>query len=179
MRIAIVSDIHGNLPALEAVLADIASLGVDFTVNLGDILSGPLWPRETVAWLAERAWPTIAGNHERQALAAAPSLQAGDGDDAYTAAKLGPAERAWLAALPACASRRPRLLLVGHEPDLGDLASALIGAPAGAITLRKSGLALLRCGAPGPDGAPPDRPRPLASLRLLLTPALLVGGGGA
>lgn len=85
----------------------------------------------------------------------------------------------WLAALPACASRRPRLLLVGHEPDLGDLASALIGAPAGAITLRKSGLALLRCGAPGPDAAPPDRPRPLASLRLLLTPSLLVGGGGA
>ncbi len=37
-----------------------------------------------------------------------------------------------------------RVLLVGHEPDLGLLASRLIGAPPGAITLRKAGLALLR-----------------------------------
>jgi predicted phosphodiesterase len=101
MRVALVSDIHGNRPALLAVAAMIEATGAELVLNLGDIASGPLWPRETVAWLAERAWPTIAGNHERQALAAAPSLQAGDGDDAYTAAKLGPAERAWLAALPA------------------------------------------------------------------------------
>ena len=90
----------------------------------------------------------------------------------------------WLAALPAGAGRRPRLLLVGHEPDLGELASALLGAPAGAITLRKSGLALLRCGAPSSasagDPAAPAAvgPRPLASLRLLLTPAVMVGGAG-
>ena len=49
MRIAVVSDIHGNLPALEAVLADIERSGVDLIVNLGDIVSGPLWPRETAA----------------------------------------------------------------------------------------------------------------------------------
>ena len=44
MRLAVISDIHGNLPALQAVLADIARQGVDQTVNLGDILSGPLLP---------------------------------------------------------------------------------------------------------------------------------------
>lgn len=44
MRLALISDIHGNLPALEAVLADIAAASVDATINLGDILSGPLWP---------------------------------------------------------------------------------------------------------------------------------------
>jgi predicted phosphodiesterase len=98
VRIALVSDIHGNLPALQAVAADIAAAGVDLVLNLGDIASGPLWPRETVAWLAERDWPTIAGNHERQALAATPGP--GD-DDAFTAAELGPAERGWLTALPA------------------------------------------------------------------------------
>jgi phosphohistidine phosphatase len=131
----------------------------------------------------------------------------------------------WLAVVPARSGQRPRLLLVGHEPDLGDLASALIGAPAGAITLRKSGLALLRCGGPAtasateaeaeaeaeadaqtetedaqtvngawagadaqaetkadaevPHNTPQRGPRRLASLRLLLTPALLVGGAEA
>lgn len=39
-RLAAISDIHGNLPALDAVLADIALQGVDGIVNLGDILSG-------------------------------------------------------------------------------------------------------------------------------------------
>jgi predicted phosphodiesterase len=101
VRIALVSDIHGNGPALQAVTADIAAARAELVLNLGDIASGPLWPRETVAWLAERSWPTIAGNHERQALAAAPGR--GD-DDAFTAAELGPAERAWLAALPATLS---------------------------------------------------------------------------
>ncbi|MFY9512154.1 MAG: metallophosphoesterase family protein [Rubrivivax sp.] len=46
-RWAAVSDIHGNLPALEAVIAD--APGVDGWLNLGDIVSGPLWPRETAA----------------------------------------------------------------------------------------------------------------------------------
>jgi predicted phosphodiesterase len=101
MGIALVSDIHGNLPALQAVAAAIAVEKVDAVLNLGDIASGPLWPRETVAWLAERGWPTIAGNHERQALAAAPGAE---DDDAHTAAALGAAERAWLAALPATLS---------------------------------------------------------------------------
>lgn len=101
MRVALVSDIHGNLPALQAVAAAIEAARADLVLNLGDIASGPLWPRETVAWLAGRGWPTIAGNHERQALAAAPGAGS---DDAFTAAELGPAERAWLAALPAALS---------------------------------------------------------------------------
>ena len=48
LRIAIVSDIHGNLPALEAVWAEIERAAPALVVNLGDIASGPLWPRETV-----------------------------------------------------------------------------------------------------------------------------------
>lgn len=115
LRVALVSDIHGNLPALQAVAADLAAERVACVLNLGDIASGPLWPRQTVQWLAERAWITVAGNHERQALAARPWAgprdadgasegKDGDGDDdAFAAAELGPAERAWLAALPATA----------------------------------------------------------------------------
>lgn len=47
MRIAVLSDVHGNLGALEAVLSDVAGQSVDVTVNLGDLLSGGLQPRET------------------------------------------------------------------------------------------------------------------------------------
>jgi hypothetical protein len=45
--IALISDIHGNLPALRAVVEDARLQGVNRFLNLGDILYGPLWPRET------------------------------------------------------------------------------------------------------------------------------------
>ena len=51
MRIALVSDIHGNLAALEAVAADIRRRGVDRVANLGDNVSDPLWPQETAQYL--------------------------------------------------------------------------------------------------------------------------------
>src|SRR3984885_2595770 len=104
-RIAVVSDIHGNLPALEAVWTEIERAAPALVVNLGDIASGPLWPQETVQWLMAHAaaeparWRTIAGNHERQALA--PDLARMGASDAYAARALGAPERAWLAALPA------------------------------------------------------------------------------
>ncbi|MES2937248.1 MAG: metallophosphoesterase family protein [Pseudomonadota bacterium] len=69
MKIAVLSDIHGNLPALQAVLEDAKRQSVDQVVNLGDILSGPLLPAETADFLMERPdIVTIAGNHERQLL---------------------------------------------------------------------------------------------------------------
>ena len=69
MKHAVISDIHSNLLALEAVLSDIARQGVDQTVNLSDILSGPLQPSETADLLMAQNFPTIRGNHERQLLA--------------------------------------------------------------------------------------------------------------
>lgn len=99
MRIAVVSDIHGNLPALEAVLGDIAASGVDVTVNLGDIVSGPLWPAQTAERLMALRLPTIRGNHERQLLEL-PVERMG-ASDAFAAARLSTAQRDWLAALPA------------------------------------------------------------------------------
>jgi predicted phosphodiesterase len=65
MRLAVISDIHGNLRALEAVLTDIKSRGVDATVNLGDCVTSPLWPRETFEALQSLALPTVRGNHDR------------------------------------------------------------------------------------------------------------------
>ncbi len=65
MRIAVISDIHGNLSALDAVLADIASRGADLTVNLGDCLSGPLDGAGTADRLMELDLPTVMGNHDQ------------------------------------------------------------------------------------------------------------------
>lgn len=98
MRIAAISDIHGNLPALDAVLSDIARSGADLTVNLGDIASGPLWPAETVQRLMALALPTIRGNHERQLLTL-PRARMGAAD-AHAAARLCAAQMAWLESLP-------------------------------------------------------------------------------
>jgi predicted phosphodiesterase len=65
MRIAVIADIHGNLPALEAVLADIQGRKVEQIINLGDCVSGPLWPREVCDLLMARDDLTIRGNHDR------------------------------------------------------------------------------------------------------------------
>jgi putative phosphoesterase len=99
MRIAAISDIHGNLTALDAVLADIKRRGVDMIVNLGDILSGPLLPRETAERLMDIDLPTIKGNHERQLLA---DDRNGMGPaDRFAADAITAPQRAWLTALPA------------------------------------------------------------------------------
>jgi predicted phosphodiesterase len=97
MRLAIVSDIHGNLPALQAVVADAGR--VDAWLNLGDTLAGPLWPAETADWLMRQGWPTIAGNHERQMLAADRSRMSAA--DRFAAERINATQRAWLGALPA------------------------------------------------------------------------------
>jgi Icc-related predicted phosphoesterase len=69
MRIAVVTDIHGNLAALEAVHRDIRRRGIDLIVNLGDSLSGPLLPRETAEFItvAEQALQRIAKLYEIEA----------------------------------------------------------------------------------------------------------------
>ena len=65
MRIAVISDVHGNLPALEAVLSDVRSRAPDLIVNLGDCVTSPLWPRETLELLDSLSLPTVRGNHDR------------------------------------------------------------------------------------------------------------------
>lgn len=97
--VALISDIHGNLPALEAVLADIERRAITAIVNLGDHVSGPLWPRETAALLMAREWPTIAGNHDRMVAHDEPGTHGPSDRFAYE--RLTPDQRAWLAALPA------------------------------------------------------------------------------
>ena len=112
--IAVLSDIHGNLPALEACHADALARGCTGFLNLGDIVSGPLWPRETADWLMPRDWPTIAGNHERQLLDADGS-DMGE-SDRFALGQLDRDHLAWLAALPADLQWREDVYLCHANP---------------------------------------------------------------
>ena len=61
MRLAFLSDIHSNLPALEAVLDDIASTGVDARYVLGDLVGYAPWPNEVLERLQVESIPTVMG----------------------------------------------------------------------------------------------------------------------
>jgi predicted phosphodiesterase len=65
VRYVLISDIHGNLPALEAVLADLDERGDGAAVyHLGDLVGYAPWPNEVVALLRERGIPGVAGNYD-------------------------------------------------------------------------------------------------------------------
>jgi predicted phosphodiesterase len=112
MRFAILSDIHGNLPALEAVLADIASQSVDQILIAGDLVAGCPYPRETVQLLRSLEQSSnsrcIRGNNETYILNfhrrtchpdMLTSLQWGATRWAFE--QLTPADLEWIANLPA------------------------------------------------------------------------------
>lgn len=64
-KIAIISDIHGNVWALEKVLKDIEYRNVDLIINLGDSLYGPLKPMETYKIIQSSNMVSISGNQDR------------------------------------------------------------------------------------------------------------------
>src|SRR5262245_19844331 len=113
MRVAIIADIHGNVDALEAVLHDLRARGADCIINLGDCVSGPLWPRETMELLQAlglrglglqgmdlqaAGLPTVRGNHDRW-VAQAPREKMGP-SDAFAHDRLTSAQRSALGNLP-------------------------------------------------------------------------------
>ena len=113
-RIAVISDIHGNLRALEAVLADIKHRGADTIINLGDSVTSPLWPRETWELLTSLSVPMLRGNHDRVLI--------GTSDDLTPAAKFARAaltcqQREALNALPAQLEIAPGILAVHGTPN--------------------------------------------------------------
>lgn len=118
MRIALVSDIHGNLPALQAVVRDIDRRGVDAVINLGDSLSGPLLPLETAQFLMAQDWEHLAGNHERQVLTLGPGRWGPE--DEFTHAQLTPEVLAWMATL-APSRRYSHELYLCHATPASDL----------------------------------------------------------
>ncbi|NVK35555.1 MAG: metallophosphoesterase family protein [Rhodobacteraceae bacterium] len=98
MKLAIVSDVHGNLPALKAVIADLKLESPDQVVNLGDCVSARLWPEETAQLLRHTGWLTIRGNHDRLVAGEGP-FEAGSADE-YCAPLLSKESKDWLINLP-------------------------------------------------------------------------------
>lgn len=64
VKIAVVADIHGNLPALAAVWADIKWQGVDEILCLGDVVGYYPWPNEVIEFIRERAITLVQGNYD-------------------------------------------------------------------------------------------------------------------
>lgn len=64
MKIALFSDIHANLPALEAFFVDVEKHSPDATYCLGDLVGYNIWPNEVVNEIRKRRIPTIAGNYD-------------------------------------------------------------------------------------------------------------------
>lgn len=118
MRIAVLSDIHGNLPALEAVLAAIKPY--DAIWQLGDIVGYGPQPDEVVARLADENATGVRGNHDAAAIGELDTDSFND--DArtaveWTAERIEPRTREWLAALPERSVEEPFTLVHGSPRD--------------------------------------------------------------
>lgn len=105
--LALLSDIHGNLPALEAVVADVCARRPDAVYVLGDIVHGCVWSPEVMDLLLARGWPMLIGNHDDAVLQlGAPRMEARYADQKryaglwWTRARLTTVHLARLAALP-------------------------------------------------------------------------------
>ena len=64
LRIAFIADIHANLPALEAVVADLRTQAPDAVFHLGDLVNRCPWPGEVVDLIVAAGWAGIYGNHD-------------------------------------------------------------------------------------------------------------------
>src|SRR5690606_18662803 len=114
MRVAVISDVHGNALALEAVLADIARHDVEKILNLGDHFAGPIAPRRTMDILAGLDMVAITGNTDRY-------LMEGDhGDldesDSWIVEQVRGEPMAWLRTLPATAVYGDAIFLSHGSP---------------------------------------------------------------
>src|SRR5215831_2977947 len=104
MRIAVISDIHGNCVALDAVLADVRQRSVDEMVCLGDAIQGGAQPAETVARLRELGCPVVMGNADAWLLTGVETspnetiTERGRVTREWSLAHLSPEDRAFIAA---------------------------------------------------------------------------------
>ncbi len=107
MRLAILADIHGNLPALEAVLATLEQIQPDFVAVNGDLINGVPFSAEVVDRLRATDWAIVRGNHEFYLLDHGTERAVAGSDDAerwgqlhWLLAHITPEQSAFLAMLP-------------------------------------------------------------------------------
>lgn len=114
-KVAVLADIHGNMVALETVVADIEKRRVDSIINLGDHISGPLWPHETIQYLMQQDWIQISGNHDRQLVTQNPKDHCLS--DQYAYQFICDREQDWLRRLPASMLLEDEFLLFHGTPS--------------------------------------------------------------
>jgi putative phosphoesterase len=156
VTVAALCDIHGNLPALEAVLADPAFARADVVVIGGDVAAGPM-PAEVLDRLAQLELPIrwVRGNADREVVA---SFDRGDTDasvhpddpaaraDAYTAGRITRAHRDLLASFEDVVSLEGALFCHGSPRDDNEIITALTPAERLAPMLEGVDEALVVCG---------------------------------
>lgn len=98
MRVALISDIHSNLPALKAVMAEVGRSSVDRVVCLGDVVDMGPEPAACLALLEARQVACVGGNHDP--LDEHPSDPLLSGIEAWTIQQLKPSQRTQIAAWP-------------------------------------------------------------------------------
>src|SRR5215204_4985977 len=111
MKIVLFSDIHANLPALEAFFADVENRHPDVIYCLGDLVGYNIWPNEVVNEIRRRGIPTIAGNYDQGiglmsdecgcAYKTDTEKDMGKVSISYTNSIVKPEERKYLRTLPA------------------------------------------------------------------------------
>jgi putative phosphoesterase len=116
MRFAVLSDVHGNLLALEAVLADLRGHAPDLVLNLGDHVSGPLQAAATADLLmSQRDWVHVRGDHDRQMIEQEPKTMGLSDRAAH--AQLADEHRTWLRSLPSTTVVTGDVLLCHGTPE--------------------------------------------------------------
>ncbi|MBA2679174.1 MAG: metallophosphoesterase family protein [Ktedonobacteraceae bacterium] len=114
LSIAVIADIHGNIWALDAVLADIDQRGITQIVDLGDTVYGPFAPRETAQRLRERRILSVRGNCDREIYEEQTDQSA---SLMYTRAQLVREDLDWLRTFPATLVVAGAILLCHGTPD--------------------------------------------------------------
>jgi len=109
-RLAVLSDLHANLTALQAVLEDLERRGLTQVLVLGDLVGYLTRPNQVVALVEKRGWPCLAGNYDQAVLAGGEAgieqfLKPGIGPEpravfSWTERRVNQATRAFLAGLP-------------------------------------------------------------------------------
>lgn len=119
MRVGVISDIHANRVALDAVFEDMPK--VDAVICAGDVVGYNPWPSECVDAMREREIPTIMGNHDRSVVTGTgyPGNRMADAGVHHAIDELDDDQTAWLRSLPeerTCFDGRMKIVH-GHPDD--------------------------------------------------------------